>query len=87
MIETELRDYYENLFAPYPDVVDIPTFREMMGGLSEKVARRLVQTKEVKCFKILVTKREAYLIPKVCVVEYVISDAYQSFKHKLRNSI
>jgi len=87
MNNNDLRAYYENLFAPYPDVVDLPSFRKMMGGISEKFSRKLLISKEVRSFKVPARKHEAYYIPKDCVLDYVASDAYQNRKHRLKSCI
>ena len=87
MNSNDLKAYYAKLFAPYPDVVDLPSFREMMGGISEKFSRKLLQSKEVRSFKVPARKHEAYFIPKKCVLDYVASDAYQNYKHRLKSWI
>lgn len=51
--------YYKKLFRSYDDVVDLVTFRKMLGGISEKSALRLVQENHVKHFYI----GQQYLIP------------------------
>jgi len=48
LLYTELRAYYERLFTSYPDVVTLPVFIEMMGGISESFARRLLQRNIVR---------------------------------------
>ena len=35
------RPYYEKLFEAYPDVVTLPEFREMLGGIGNTTARKL----------------------------------------------
>ena len=54
------RSFYEQYFGHYPDVVELPQFREMMGGLSEGAARSLMKQDIVKHYKI----RNTYYIPK-----------------------
>ena len=39
---SNIRKYYENKFREYPDVVDLLTFRQMMGGISDSFARLLI---------------------------------------------
>lgn len=87
MDEKELRDFYVKTFEQYPDVVDLPTFREMLGGVSDKFARRLMREGIVKSFMSPAKRHMAYHIPKSCVVDYVMSDGYQSNKHKLKGQI
>ena len=37
------KHYYEKLFKDYPDVVDLTTFRKMLGGIWDCAARRLMK--------------------------------------------
>lgn len=46
------RKYYEAYWSQYDDVVTLNEFRKMLGGLGEVRARRLLQNKTVKSFKI-----------------------------------
>ena len=55
------RKYYEAYWSQYDDVVTLNEFRKMLGGLGEVQARRLLQNKIVKSFKI----RGEYHIPSV----------------------
>jgi len=87
MNQLKLREYYEDLFAQYPDVVDLPTFRKMMGGMSESFARKILRNKTVKSFKIPAMRHDAYRIPKDYVLDYVTSDEYQGYKHNLKHSV
>ena len=75
------KQYYENILKAYPDVVDFITFREMLGGISDCAARRLMQQNRVKHFYI----SNAYLIPKVWVIQYLTSKKYE--KDKIRYSV
>lgn len=77
------KDYYDNLFEGYPDVVTLPEFRRMLGGISDAAVRRLVHEKRVKSYYVNYT----YLIPKCWVIEYVMSDDYQKYKKKLKATI
>lgn len=77
------KEYYERLFEDYPDVVTLPEFRQMLGGISDAAVRRLVRKKRVKSYYVNYT----YLIPKCWVIEYVLSDDYQKYKKKLKATI
>lgn len=77
------KKYHEDLFKNYPDVVNIKTFRKMLGGISEYAARRLVQEKRVKHYFVSLT----YMIPKVWIIEYVLSDDYEEYKENLKVQI
>lgn len=75
--------YYNALFANYPDVVTIPVFRQMLGGISNSAARRLIRQNHVRHFCI----KEQYLIPKVYIVEYLASDIYEKHCRRLKHTI
>lgn len=81
MIKNE--KYYEKLFEDYPDVVNIKTFREMLGGISEHAARRLMRENRVQHYFVSLT----YMIPKVWIVDYVLSEDYEEYKEKLKVQI
>lgn len=77
------RKYYEQYFADYPDLVNLTQFREMMGGMGDVQARRLMQQNQVQHFLI----RGTYLIPKACVIKYVLSPHYAKYRLKLKSKI
>lgn len=58
------------IFSEYPDVVDVPTLREMLGGISKKLAYRLLATGEIQNVKI----GRSYKIPKACVIDYLMGE-------------
>ena len=74
------REYYENLFASYPDVVTLQEFREMLGGIGDGTARKLMRATHVKHYYI----RHTYLIPKPYVIDYVLSAHYAEYKNELK---
>lgn len=41
------QEYYEQLFAPYPDVVTLDEFRAMLGGIGETTARKILHGKHI----------------------------------------
>ena len=57
------RKYYEQLFNKYPDVVTLSQFRNMLGGIGDGTARKLMRENRVKHYYI----RSTYLIPKACL--------------------
>ena len=77
------RKYYEAYWSQYDDVVTLNEFRKMLGGLGEVQARRLLQNKTVKSFKI----RGEYHIPKQCVIDYVLSSHYAKYRQILKAQI
>lgn len=74
------QEYYESLFEPYPDVVTLEEFRAMLGGIGDGTGRKLMRENRVKHFYI----RDTYMIPKVWVIEYVLSDHYAEYRQKLK---
>lgn len=58
----------EAMFQTYPDVVDVDTMREMLGGISKKLAYKLLSGGEIKSLKV---GRE-YRIPRLYVAEYCV---------------
>lgn len=55
------------LFAAYPDVVEVDDLCKMLGGISRKLAYRLLAQQEIKSIRI----GRSYKIPKVFVIEYL----------------
>ena len=49
---SNIRKYYENKFKEYPDVVDLLTFRQMMGGISDSFARLLIHEDNVVDYQV-----------------------------------
>lgn len=74
------RKYYRKRFAKYPDVVTIPQFCEMLGGISNKTARKLLRENRVKHYYI----RTTFYIPKEWVIDYILSADYAKYRSKLR---
>lgn len=74
------RAYYEDLFQDYPDVVTLPEFRRMLGGIGDSTGRKLLQENHVKHFYI----RDTYFIPKKHVIDYVLGTHYAQYKKRLR---
>lgn len=58
----------QTMFASYPDVVDVDGLCKMLGGISKKLAYRLLADQEIKSVRI----GRSYRIPKVCVMEYLV---------------
>ena len=58
------------IFEKYPDVVDVEDLRVMLGGISKKLAYRLLADNEIRSVKI----GRTYKIPKICVIEYLMGE-------------
>lgn len=54
-------------FREYPDVVDVDDLCKMLGGISRKLAYRLLTDQEIRSVRI----GRSYKIPKICVIEYL----------------
>jgi hypothetical protein len=59
-----------DMFERYPDVVEVNQLREMLGGISRKLAYKLLSEKEIHSVRIGWT----YKIPKACIIEYLLSE-------------
>lgn len=55
------------LFETYPDVVEVDDLCKMLGGISRKLAYRLLAQQEIKSIRI----GRSYKIPKVFIIEYL----------------
>lgn len=58
------------MFESYPDVVEVDDLRKMLGGVSRRLAYRLLADQEIRSVKV----GRAYKIPKVCVIEYLMGE-------------
>ena len=63
----EREQVYRAMFADYPDVVTVKQMCEMIGGISEKTAYRLIHSGEVRHIAIGRNIR----IPKVFLIDYL----------------
>ncbi len=55
------------MFETYPDVVEVDDLCNMLGGISRKLAYRLLANREIKSIRI----GRAYKIPKAFIIEYL----------------
>lgn len=58
------------MFEKYPDVVEVDDLRMMLGGISKKLAYRLLADQEIRAVKV----GRTYKIPKICVIEYLMGE-------------
>ena len=70
------RKRYIQQFKQYPDVVSVLTFREMLGGIGDSFARKLL----VKAIFI----KPHYWIFKESIIDYVLSEDYAERRLKVR---
>lgn len=60
----------QSMFENYPDVVEVDDLRKMLGGISKKLAYRLLSDQEIRSVRV----GRAYKIPKICVIEYLMGE-------------
>lgn len=60
----------KEMFEKYPDVVAVDDLCEMLGGISKKLAYKLLGNQEIKSIRI---GRE-YRIPKPFVIDYLMGE-------------
>lgn len=58
---------YKLLFTEYPDVVNVEQMCEMLGGICDKTAYRLLKSGEIKSFIV----GRHYRIPKLNILKYL----------------
>ena len=64
-------DNEPEMFRDYPDVVEVEDLRKMLGGISRKLAYRLLSEGSIKSVRI----GRTYKIPKIFVIEYLTSES------------
>ena len=60
----------QQMFENYPDVVEVDDLRVMLGGISKKLAYRLLAEREIRSVKV----GRTYKIPKICIIEYLMGE-------------
>ena len=73
------RKDYRDLFKDYKDVVYLKQVAEMLSGINTKIIRKLL----LKSFVI----DGIYYIPKVWLIDYILSESYQEYKKILKHTI
>ena len=66
----DIKDTYSLMFTDYPDIVNLVQMKQMLGGISDTLAYRMLKEKKIKSKKV---GRE-YKIPKVNVINYITTD-------------
>ena len=77
---SNIRKYYENKIREYPEVVDLLTIRQMMGGISDSFARLLIHEDRVQHIFV----KPHYWIFKKSIIDYVLSEDYINRRLKVR---
>lgn len=62
--------YYKSMFKNYPDVVNVKDLQIMLGGISKKLAYRILQNNIIKSIKI----GQQYKIAKTDVILYLTEE-------------
>ena len=60
-------DYTQEMFADYPDVVDVSGLRSMLGNIGIQTAYELVRKGTIKAIKV----GKLYRIPKINVIAFL----------------
>lgn len=60
----------QSMFENYPDVVEVEDLRKMLGGISKRLAYKLLAEQEIWSVRV----GRAYKIPKICVIEYLLGE-------------
>lgn len=58
------------IFDEYPDIVEVEILCKMLGGISKKLAYRLLAEHEIHSVRV----GRSYKIPKVCIIDYLIGE-------------
>lgn len=66
-------------FRNYPDVLTTKELMLMLDGICESTALSLLHQNKIKHFRI----GNSYRIPKVCVIDFMMSEDYTTFKKKV----
>ena len=77
------RSEYLFKFSKYPDIVTIDIFCRMLGGIADGTARKLLRGNHVEHFYV----RNTYYIPKVSIIDYLLSSDYERYKTKLKHKV
>lgn len=72
------REYYENQFASYSDLL-APTDLARMLGVSVQTAHGLLWRSEIMSFR----KGNRYLVPKASVIDFMLSEGYRELQKRV----
>ena len=80
MENTISKESLQRLYRNYPDVVTLPQLCEMLGGIADSTARKLLRGDHIEHFVITGT----YYIPKKYVINYVLGEHYAHYSKLLK---
>ena len=66
--------YTQEMFADYPDVVDVSCLQSMLGNIGKQTAYKLVQQCIIKSIKV----GKLYRIPKINVVAFLTNNTVKN---------
>ena len=66
----DIKETYSLMFTDYPDIVNLVQMKQMLGGISDTLAYRMLREKKIKSKKV----GRKYKIPKVNVINYITTD-------------
>jgi len=72
------RQYYEDLFANRPDVVDTEAVRVMLGGVGLNTVWNLIKSGKLKHINL---REQRLLVPKEWLIDFMLSKHYSQISH------
>ncbi len=66
--------YTQEMFADYPDVVDVSGLQSMLGNIGKQTAYKLVQQGIIKSIKV----GKLYRIPKINVIAFLTNNTVKN---------
>lgn len=67
------RQYYEIQLCRYPDVLTTAELKKVLGGVSDKTIKNLIDQDKIQYFLL----GKAYRFPKTYVIDFLTSDDYE----------
>ena len=74
---------YETRLRDYPDLLTVKELQPILGGICDRTAFELIYKNKIKHFRI----KNKYHIPKVCVIDFMMTDEYAVFKKDVESSL
>jgi len=67
------RQYYEDLFANHPDVVDTEAVRVMLGGVGINTVWKLIKSGKLQHINL---REQRLLVPKDWLIDFMLGEHY-----------